>query len=125
MSLNSTNVWDKGSYHYMFWSFYTILNYLGVILCGLVMAAILRLGKQGWKSNDIFVFFLCLGCFCMSAACATQCLLNAAKQDGNFAWGNTACQMEAFFHVSSIMLQFFSIMLVAINSYFLVVKEII
>lgn len=114
MSFNNTtivfNEWDKGSNHYVFWSIYTILNYTGVVLCTAVMSAIVKLGlknRENWKSNDVFVLFLCLGCFCMSAACATQCFLNMIDGKGYFSWGETACVMEAFWHVSSIMLQFF------------------
>ena len=95
--------------------FYVVVNYLGVIINGILIWSILRARDK--SSRDIFIVGLASGCLIMSMPCATQCLFNYISSDHSYQYGDLACYFEAYFHVTAIIVQFISIMLIAWNSY--------
>lgn len=101
--------------------FYVIINYLGVIINTILIWSIARARDK--SSRDIFIISLSSGCLMMSLPCATQCLFNWISTGQHYQYGSFACYMEAFFHVSAIMVQFLSIMMIAWNNYKLAVKN--
>lgn len=108
--------------HQGLWAVYYVVNYLGALLCLLEFYAIYwRYNKQSIKAHDIFVSGLLFNCITMSVPCATQCLLNAISDESRFAWGEVACFIEAFAHVSSIIGQFRFNLYVALTVYVKVV----
>lgn len=115
--INKTDEWNIGNAEIKSFAlgFYVIINYLGVILNAILIWSILRAREK--SSRDIFVIGLASGCLMMSAPCATQCLLNFIAYNQSYQYGNVACYFEAYFHVSAIMVQFFSIMMIAWSSF--------
>jgi hypothetical protein len=122
MSLNTTvdNIWNIGTLHKPgIWWFYISSNYLGVILCAILIGSVYHNPKK--TSTDILIGGLCSGCLWMSLTCGTQCLLSVLH--GYFYGGDLACQLEALAHVSAILVQFFCVSAIAIRSYLLVVHS--
>ncbi len=112
--------WDKGSYNKrMIWGIYITLNALGVIFCTQLSIKLLK--KRPKNSADIFLFGLCTGCIWMSTTCGMQCFLSALH--AQFYGGEIACIIESFFHVSSILVQFFSVSALSIRNYMSVVTH--
>jgi hypothetical protein len=99
------------------WGFYVVSNYLGVCLCALLMWSVWRNPRK--TATDILVAGLCSGCLWMSLTCGTQCLISWVVDC--FFGGALACQLEAFFHVSAILTQFFCVAAIAVRAYILVV----
>lgn len=58
------------------------------------------------QAFHILVGNLASACAIMSFTCGVECLLGFI--DGNFYGGDAACAAEAYFHISSILAQFFS-----------------
>ena len=102
----------------IFWFFYVIVNFSGALLCLLDIYIIFRFKSK--NSGEILNCGLLSGCALMSIPCAVQCLLDLAGQRNRFEYGNLACYLEAFFYVSSIMVQFFSICCIGIRNYIVV-----
>lgn len=88
---------------------YTVLNYLAVPLGIFRIVSILRLDKI--SVTNIFVLELMAGCLMMSIPCATICAMTY-HNNGYFGGGAIGCQAEAFAHVSAIIIQFQSIMMI-------------
>src|SRR4029078_3533787 len=108
---NTTEEWQHGTIrHVPIWVFYSFVNYLGSVLCAILVWTILcskrRSTDVGTRLHaaDVFVIGLCLGCLAMSIPCATQCAINLAGGTEAFQYGQEACVIEAFAHVSAIML---------------------
>lgn len=99
-------------------SYYVIGNFVGSWLCLLLVICLIRNLKN---AADVFLLGLCSGCIFMSITCGFQCLLNLIH-DGHFYGGQLACQLEATFHISSILVQFFSTACIGIAHYLAVVK---
>lgn len=106
--------------HWGMWATYSISNYLGAVMCAILVYGILS-GRRKMRSGDVFVIGLCTGCFNMSIPCATQCSINWASGTSTFQHGWIACEDEAFFHVSAIMVQFLSVTAIAVRNYCAVV----
>lgn len=64
-------------------------------------------------SLDVLIGSLCFACFWMSATCGSQCLVSLIYD--YFYGGEIACQLEAFFHISAIVAQFFHVTGIAIH----------
>ncbi len=104
----SNDPWNIGSYHKNpIWVFYLVSNYVGVILSLLTIHSIHKNQKR--NASDLFVGSLCSGCAMLSFTCGTQCLIN--RIFNRFYGGDIACQMEAIFHISSVLVEFFSVAL--------------
>lgn len=116
----SFDPWNIGSsYKLGIWSFYILTNYIGVLLCLLLIYVVLCNKKR--SSSDIFTCGLSTGCLSMSITCGTQCLANAI---GNkFIGYDKACNLEAIAHISSILTEFFNVAFISINMYYSVVKK--
>jgi hypothetical protein len=113
--------WTKGTLNKeAIWTYYVIANYSGVFLCAVLMYSVYRNPMK--TSTDILIGGLCSGCLLMSLTCGSQCLASLIYR--YFYGGNIACQMEAFFHISAILVQFFSVALIAVRSYYAVVKGV-
>src|SRR5689334_18938995 len=123
---NSTyDEWNIGTFDKDFlWSFYSSVNYVGAILCAVLMWSFYK--SKNRTAGDILIGGLLSGCALMSVPCATQCFLNLVSRTNTFQYGRLACQLEAMFHVSSIMVQFFCVSLIGWRSYMAVIlrKEV-
>jgi len=120
---SSADEWHKGSLNKIaLWSFYSAVNISGAILCLIVIYAVYKLPRR--NTGDVLITSLCWGCFMMSATCGLQCFLNIARGWDYFSWGSLACKFEAFAHISSVMLQFFSLTAIALHSYISVAHKI-
>lgn len=124
VSVNTTGAeydeWDQGTVNKVaLWLFYIIVNYSAAIFNFLLVWSILQSKKR--SAGDILTIGLCSGDFFMSIPCATQCLLNLIGGHNRFEHGTRACSLEAFFHVSAIMVQFISIALIAFRTFCAVV----
>lgn len=132
-----TDDWTKGHLNKpVIWSFYVWENYLGVILCSIVIISIILMPAKKLPispstpnfaalaavptrtSLDILIGGLCSACLWMSITCGSQCLISVIH--GYFYGGPLACKLEAFFHISAILTQFFFDAAIAIRSYFVV-----
>lgn len=108
----STGSFDKSA----LWTFYVSTNIIGSILNALLLIAI----AGQWRrvtAADVFAGVLSSGCLLMSLPCAIQCLLDLAHGRNRFEYGDTACYLEAFFHVSAIIVQFLGIQFDAVTGY--------
>jgi hypothetical protein len=103
------------------WYFYSLVNYASVPLLLVSMYAILR--SRHRQAADMFVVGEYSGCLFMSIPCATQCLLNLLGGSNAFQYGRLACTWEAFMHVSAIMVQFFSVTMIAFAHFMKVVRQ--
>jgi len=115
MDTNGTfDQWSIGTeYKPAIWGYYIFFNYFGVFLCGTLMFSVFRNPRK--TSVDILIGALCSGCLWMSLTCGSQCLANLVHN--YFYGGDIACKLEAFFHVSAILVQFFSVAAISIRSY--------
>lgn len=95
------------------WAFYVATNFLGVLLCSLLIFVVLRNEKR--SGSDIFACGLASGCLTMSVTCSIQCLLNITSQ--RFYGGVIACKVEAIAHISAIVTEFVCVALISINMY--------
>jgi hypothetical protein len=117
--------WTKGTMDRNgWWAFFGIGNLTGFLLGVTVIYAVWRSRKRK-TSNDIFVCCYISGCAQMSIPCAMQCLINWGHGTGSFYGAGmisneAACFIEAFAHVSAIMVQFFGVALIAIRNYLLI-----
>lgn len=100
-------------------SYYVFANFVGAWLCLLLVIAVARKLRKG-TAADVFLLGLCLGCIFMSVTCGIQCLANLIN-GGQFYGGDVACQLEATFHISSILVQFMSTACIGLVHYFAVV----
>ncbi len=111
------------------WLYYSIGNYFGAMLNILLMYVLNKSYHIGMTPSKVGISGLCSGCALMSIPCATQCFINLISYiiDGKtyFRFGINACFWEAFFHISAIIVQFFSIMLNGIIVYLGCVKQYI
>lgn len=101
--------------------YYVAANFVGSWLCLLLVICLIR--KKLKTAADVFLLGLCLGCIFMSVTCGIQCLLNLIH-DGQFYGGDLACQLEATFHISSILVQFMSTACIGMAHYLVVVKNL-
>ncbi len=123
---NSTvpDLWFKGTISKDFlWGFFSVGNITGGLIGALVIYVILR--SKDKQSGEIFISCYLSGCVLMSLPCAMQCLINWIVATGGFVGGELACQIEAFAHVSAIMVQFFGVALIAIRCYLAIIHRII
>ncbi len=114
--MNTTNYelnpWDIGTLNKQaIWSYYSFGNYIGTVLCVILIISFMR--HQNKSPGEILIGGLLSGCALMSVTCASQCFLNLISGTNSFQYGEWACKLEAFFHVSSIMVQFFCVALIA------------
>jgi hypothetical protein len=113
--------WNIGHLHkHAFWTIYAVFNFVGLFLCTLLFISIVR--SKTRNNTQIFVAGHLTGCMYLGLSCGAQCILNAVY--GYFYGGATACWIEAFFHVSSIMVQFWTLVLIALNSYLHIVHNV-
>ncbi len=120
MNMTLDDPWDIGSLHKpSIWVFYTLSNYMGVLLCGMVMFIVARNRER--SASDILVCGLSSGCLTMSITCGTQCLLNVVA--GRFYGGDIACQLEAIAHISAVLTEFFCVMSISINMHLAMVHN--
>ncbi len=91
------------------WLYYVLTNGVGVVLCALVMAIIYASPNK--KAIDVLIAGLCRNCFLMSLNCCIECMLSMIYP--GFLLNPTACWVEAYFHVSTIVSQFVSNGLIA------------
>ncbi len=118
--MSNDDPWDIGSLHKPgIWMFYILSNYLGVGLCIALIVVVLK--NETRITSDIFVCGLASGCLTMSLTCAIQCSINMAAD--RFYGGDIACQIEAIAHISSVLTEFFCVMLITANMYRSVVLE--
>ena len=117
MSNNITDQWNIGppDLKKIDLVFYVVINYLGVILNFILIRNILKASTK--TSREIFVIGLSSACLFLSASCATQCLFNYISPDYSYQFGDIGCFVEAYLHVSFIMVQFFSIVMISWSSY--------
>jgi hypothetical protein len=120
---DSTDPWIKGTPELKSFAlgFYTIVNFLGVLINSILIWSILR--SRDKTSRDIFIAGLSSGCLVMSGACATQCALNYSSSRHRYQYEGVACYFEAYFHVSAIIVQFMNIMMIAWSSYASVINR--
>ncbi|AYV78482.1 MAG: hypothetical protein Edafosvirus15_3 [Edafosvirus sp.] len=113
VTYNVTNdIWNIGFANKNgLWAYYSITNYFGALLCSILWASIVF--SKNKKNGDIFIAGLAFGCLTMSIPCATECVLCWYWGQNRFQYGKIACQLEAYFHVSAILFQFFSVGLIA------------
>ena len=122
MNETTSNVYDEWNIGTLerkgIWGYYIAANYLGVILSCILLYSIIieiRNNKNNYRKNspvEIFIGGLCTGIIYMAISCGSQCLINVIA---NRFYGNEiACKLEALFHVSSILVQFFSAAMIAI-----------
>lgn len=117
-----TDIWDKGSLNKTgLWSFYTVANLTGSLACAIPLIMIYQSAKK--TAGDIYFGLLCIACILMSTPCGIQCGINLFSGTGVFQYGTYACNLEAYFHVSSIILQFHSTALISWNFYNVVVLQ--
>jgi hypothetical protein len=109
------HLWKPG-----IWTCYITFNYVGSVYSVLLMNSIRKMPDHLRTSNDIFVAGLCFGCLIMSVTCGSQCLANVAH--GYFFGGSIACWLEAWFHVSGILMQFLCVTLMGVRNYLTVVR---
>jgi len=94
------------------WVVYVIFNFVGAFLCLWLMASIYRMKNK--TSADVFIALICSGCTFMSLTCGWQCLVNVIH---DYFWGGKlSCQIEAYFHVSSIPVQFMGVALLSVRN---------
>lgn len=123
-SMNVTDdPWEIGHMfsHRGMWAFYSTSNYLGAVLNTILIWGLMQQKKK--TSVDVFLIGHASGCAMMSVPCATQCAINWASGTNRFQRGWIACEIEAFAHVSAIMVQFFSITMIALRNYLSVVHR--
>lgn len=87
-----------------------VFNFIGVWRCCRVVSKILKRALSHSihvSSADVLLCGYLAGCAWMSITCGGQCLISLI--DNRFYGGDDACWIEAFFHVSGILVQFFSI----------------
>lgn len=112
--------WHKGTLNKTaIWALYIIFNGVGICLCSVMCASVRKMPNK--TSNDILLVVLCSGCIWMSTTCLMQCTVSVAA--GYFFGGAVACTIEAFFHVSGILVQFFSVGGLSLRNYFSIVHE--
>jgi hypothetical protein len=103
------------------WVCYIIFNYVGSAYGIVLMNSIRRMPAQLRTSNDIFVAGLCFGGVFFSLTCGSQCIVNVVH--GYFYGGSIACWLEAWFHVSGILMQFFCVTLMGIRNYLTILRR--
>jgi len=112
--------WNIGTLHKPgIWAFYILSNYIGVMFCLVLIYSVYTNAKR--ITSDLYIASLASGCIMMSITCGTQCMLSVI--DNRFFGGDVACQFEAIAHVSSILVQFFSVTCMTITFYQSVVKK--
>lgn len=117
--MNNTDIFNIGTLNKpIIWSTYVTLNIIGIILCILLIRYLLI--KHNKSSSDIFIIGLCSGCIWMSITCAGECLLSVINNE--FYGSNLACWIEALFHVSGILVQFFNVTLLNLRNYLIIIK---
>ncbi len=105
------------------WSFYTIVNYLGALLCFVFVCLGYWKKKKQFDSGNILVGLLCTGIFCMAIPCATICALSMWESRRGHELSESACFWEAYFHIMAIVVQFYSNALFAYKNYLFIVKN--
>src|SRR5579864_4914713 len=107
MNDSNVNPWNIGTLDKQgIWTVYILFNALGVIGCLMLVVGIGGMRTRRRTSADVLVANLCLGCIWMSLTCGSQCLVSAVHR---YFWGGDwACSLEAFFHISAILVQFTS-----------------
>jgi hypothetical protein len=111
--------WNIGTLHKGgIWIFYSMSNYLGVVLCLFLMYSVYR--NKNRIASDVFVAGLAFACARMSFTCGVQCSVSFAA--GRFYGGEAACKAEAIAHVSAILEEFFCVTCLFLNMYFRVVR---
>lgn len=114
------DVWHQGTIDKTAaWSYYIAANYIGVALCTILMFSVWKNHRK--TSIDVLIAGLCSGCLWMSITCGSQCLVSVIHH--YFYGSDIACQLEAFFHVSAILVQFFMVTTIALRSYLAVVRQ--
>lgn len=89
----------------LIWVFYGLSNFLGVLFDLILISSVAKTKTR--DATDMFVASLAGGCAFMSLTCGLQCFVNLNA--GRFAGGSAACTAEAVLHVSSILVEFFSV----------------
>ncbi len=114
--MSSSSLWDIGSLDKQaIWSVYISFNYAGVLLCALLTLSVARMPASAITSVDVLIAGLCSGCIWMSLTCGSQCLVSVIH--GYFYGRALACELEAFFHVSAILVQFGCVTLISLRGY--------
>jgi len=101
------------------WGFYVSMEIISLYANISFLVAIARL-KQKRTSTDVLIGGLCSGILAGIAECLPQCFTNMVY--GNFALGPRACFVEAFCHIISLQIQFFSVGAIAYRTYIGIVK---
>lgn len=106
------------------WCLWIVINFLGTILCGVLLLGVYLLGKRR-TSVDVFIANLCLGCLSIS----TPSIVFVSEQ----VWGHSGpsvntvnpeiCEMQATFLVIGIAVQCLSIMMMAWRNYLAVIRQ--
>ena len=123
MNATGDDPWEIGHLfsHRGMWAFYSISNFLGAVENIILIWALLQAKNK--RAVDVFLIAHAQGCAMMSIPCATQCAINWASGTNRFQRGWVACEIEAFAHVSAIMVQFFAITMMAVCNYLSVVHS--
>jgi hypothetical protein len=96
-------------------SVYVIFNFSGVV-ANLGLLWYFKYRVHPLNSHHIFLGNYALGCIILSITCGMQCLLGLTN-GSEFYGGEIACGVEAYFHISSILVQFFSVTMMCVRNY--------
>jgi hypothetical protein len=108
------SLWKPG-----IWATYITFNYIGSYLCVLLEISIAHHTQR--TTGDIFLSGLLSGCIWMSMTCGSQCLINVIHN--TFFGGPIACWLEALFHVTGILVQFFCVTYLSLRHYGVIVHR--
>lgn len=105
------DLWDIGTLQKQgIWTYYVLANLLGTVLCSTLIYYVYHVVDK--LASDIFIASVASGCIMMGITCGAQCLLSMLA--GRFYGEDPACKAEAIVHVSSILVQFFSVTFMSI-----------
>lgn len=119
------NITENDDNHYnknIVWGDYIITNYLGVILCSMLITSIIKQKKHDQNSVNVLIVGFLSACIMLSGTCGSQCL--ASLIYGSFYDGPMACWLEAFFHISSILCQFWCMAFLSLRNYSTIVSNV-
>lgn len=94
---------------------YVLFNFTGVV-ANVCLLLYFKCKVRALTSYHIFLGSYSLACIVMSITCGIQCSLGLWNNTV-FYGGDTACGIEAYFHISSILAQFFSVTAMCMRNY--------
>lgn len=109
-------MWDIGTENkFAIGIVYVLFNFTGVV-ANVCLLLYFKYRVRVFTSYHIFLSSYSLACIVMSITCGIQCALGL--WNGTiFYGGDEACRAEAYFHISSILAQFFSVTGMCVRNY--------